>query len=307
MLLEDELLQGAPGGPTVCTLGVFDGVHQGHCALIKATIGRAAARNAKSVVLVLHPHPRNVLSGRPMIPVITPIDERLHLIRQCGADAAIAITFTRELSDYTPQQFTQALVDNLGMVELVVGPDFALGHNRAGNAEELGRIGHDQGFDVSVLPMVEQTGHKVSSTAVRTALADGNVARVAEMLERPYITRGTVVHGEHRGRMLGYPTANIRPEDGRALPADGIYATRTNLGGRVYNSATYIGTSPTFDGHQRVIEVLLFDFDADIYGEDIAVEWVDMVRGDRKFESAEALQAQMAKDVEKAKTVLAAG
>lgn len=305
MSLEQELTQGAPGGPTVCTLGVFDGVHQGHLALINATIERARSRAAKAVVLVLHPHPRTVLQPHHAVPVITGIEERLALIRAAGADAAIALTFTRDLAKLVPAEFVRLLMTRLNMVELVVGFDFALGHDRTGDGEELARLGQTMGFGVTIVPMVAQTGAKVSSTAIRNALAEGDVARVHRMLERPYVTQGTVVHGEHRGTMLGYPTANIQTQADQALPVDGIYATRTRLGGATYDSATYIGTSPTFDGQKRIIEVLLFDFNSDIYGEQIAVEWVDMVRGDRKFPNAEALQTQMAKDVEKAKRVLA--
>jgi riboflavin kinase/FMN adenylyltransferase len=198
------------------------------------------------------------------------------------------------------------LMDDLGMTGLAVGPDFALGHDRAGNVQALQRLGEAMGFSVTVVPLVQsEPGDKVSSTAVRTALAEGDVASVTRMLQRPYVTHGVVIRGRQRGRQLGYPTANIAPEPERALPADGIYATRTQVGERVYNSATYIGTSPTFAGDQRFIEVLLFDFAGDLYDHDLRVEWVEKVRGDQKFSSPEALQQQMAKDVERAKVMLA--
>lgn len=306
MSLQEELTRHAPGRATVCTLGVFDGVHAGHRALIQATIDQAARQAAASAVLVLYPHPRTVLSPTNTVPVITPLEERLALIRACGVDAAIPITFDRDLSNLSPRAFAEMLVHHLQMTGLVIGADFALGRDRAGDAAALQAIGGQLGFQVTVIPLVAQTDAKVSSTAVRTALAEGDVAEAARMLDRPLVTRGTVIHGQQRGRQMGYPTANIRPEPDRALPADGIYATRTYVGDQVYGSATYIGTSPTFDGQQRFIEVLLFDFNGDLYDAEIGVEWVDKVRGDQKFPSAEALQEQMARDIETAKGMLAA-
>jgi len=304
MSLHAELTRHATGRATVCTLGVFDGVHAGHRALIQATMDQAARQGAASAVLVLYPHPRSALSPTNTVPVITPLDERLALIRACGVDAAIPVTFDRDLSNLTPWEFAGELVRSLHMTGLVIGADFALGRNRSGDAAALQEIGAQLGFTVTVIPLVADTEAKVSSTAVRTALAEGDVAGAARMLDRRLMTRGTVIHGQQRGRQLGYPTANIRPEHDRALPADGIYATRTHVGDRVYWSATYIGTSPTFDGQQRFIEVLLFDFNGDLYDEEIGVEWVDKVRGDQKFASAEALQQQMALDIAIAKGML---
>ena len=306
MPLQDELTSHAVGRPTVCTIGVFDGVHAGHRALIQATIGAAARQHAASAVLVLYPHPRSVLSPGNAVPVITPLDERLDLIKACGVDVAVPITFDRDLANLTAREFAAALVRHLHMTGLVIGADFALGRDRSGNAAALQEIGTQLGFEVTIIPLVALTDAKVSSTAVRTALAEGDVAGAARMLERPLLTRGTVMHGHQRGRQLGYPTANLRPDSDRALPADGIYATRTYVGDQVYDSATYVGTSPTFDGQERIIEVLLFDFNGDLYDAEIAVEWVDKVRGDQKFASAEALQQQMALDVGKAKLMRAA-
>jgi len=304
MSIADELARSVPHRPTVCTIGVFDGVHVGHRALILATIDDAHRRNAASAVIVLHPHPRSVLAPGPAVPVITPIQERLTLIRECGADMAIPLTFTRELAALTPRAFSALLVEHLHMIALVVGPDFALGRDRTGSPEALAAIGRELGFDVDIISLVADTGAKVSSTAVRDALAEGDVASVARMLGRSFETNGTVVHGQARGRLLGYPTANLIPPEGVALPADGIYATRVHTDGRVYDSATYLGASPTFDGQERLVEVLLFGFDGDLYGEDLRVEWVDKVRGDRKFDSAEALQQQMARDIDRAKLAL---
>ncbi len=304
MSIADELARSVPNRPTVCTIGVFDGVHLGHRALIQATIDDARRRNAASAVIVLHPHPRSVLAPGPAVPLITPIEQRLALLREGGADIALPLTFTPELAALTPRAFTALLVEHLHMVALVVGPDFALGRDRAGSPEALAAIGRDLGFDVDIIPLVADTGAKISSTAVRDALAGGDVASVARMLGRSFETNGTVVHGHARGRLLGYPTANLVPPDGVALPADGIYATRVHSDGHVYDSATYLGTSPTFDGQERLVEVLLFDFDGDLYGEHLRVEWVDKVRGDRKFESAEALQQQMARDIDTAKLAL---
>lgn len=304
MLAEEEIARHASPGPTICTIGVFDGVHLGHRALIEATIAEARARGCLSGVVCFHPHPKTVLVPGSEVPVLTPIDDRVALIKELGVDIVTPLTFTRELSQLSAREFLGLLKKYLNLAGLVVGPDFALGRGREGSIEVLTELGEEMGYTVKPISFVEQHEGRVSSTAIREALGRGDVALVAQLLGRPFFMHGTVIHGAERGHVLGYPTANIRPDGNRALPADGIYATRVHTGDRQFGSATYVGTRPTFDDAERLVEVFLFDFEGDLYGKDLKVEWVDRIREDRKFASAEELQAQMARDIQLARARL---
>ena len=300
-----------PGGSAV-TIGAYDGVHLGHRALLAELRRRAQADGLATVVVTFDRHPASVVRPDSAPALLCDLDQKLELLASAGVDRTVVIRFDEERANETAEDFVAGeLVAGLGARLVVVGEDFHFGHGRKGNVALLTEMGADAGFAVDGVPLSSEDGDgpgalPVSSTRIRDLVASGRVAEAAELLGRPHQVRGPVVTGDRRGGSeLGYPTANIQTQADQALPVDGIYATRTRLGDATYDSATYIGTSPTFDGQKRIIEVLLFDFDSDIYGEQIAVEWVDMVRGDRKFPNAEALQAQMAKDVEKAKRVLA--
>ncbi len=305
MQAEEELARHTPSGNSICTIGVFDGVHLGHRSLIQATIDEARSRGYASAVITLHPHPKMVLVPGSEVAVLTPIDDRVELIRELGVDIVVPLTFTRELSELNAREFIGLLQKHLHMAGLVVGPDFALGRGREGSIPVLKEMGEEMGYTVKAITFLQEDSQRVSSTAVREALAEGDVAAVARLLGRPFFMHGDVVHGAARGHRLGYPTANIKSDGSRALPADGIYATRVHVGAKRYNAATYVGTRPTFDHGDRVVEVFLLDFEGDLYGTDLRVEWVDKVRDDRKFNSADELVAQMAKDIEHAKGMLA--
>ena len=307
MLAEEELARHTPSGRSFCTIGVFDGVHLGHRVLIEATRDEAKARGGSSAIIVLHPHPHTVLVPGATVAVLTPIEDRLELIRALGVDLAVPLTFTRELSQLSAREFVALLQKHLHLAGLVVGPDFALGRGREGTIPVLEELGREMGFTVKAITFFEESSQRVSSTAVREALAQGDVAAAARLLGRPFFMHGAVVHGAARGHMLGYPTANIQSDGSRVLPADGIYATRVHVGDKTYGSATYVGTRPTFENGDRVVEVFLLDFDGDLYGTDIRVEWVDKVRDDQKFDSPEELIQQMAKDIADARAVLARG
>lgn len=307
MLLEQALAPYAPGRPSICTVGVFDGVHLGHQALVRRTVDEAAARSAASGVVVLHPHPREVLVPGAQVPLLTPLEDRMALLRRVGVDFVAPVQFTVSLSQLTAREFMAVLVKALRLTGLVAGPDFAVGKGREGSVEALGRLGHELGYEMMVIGQLEEHEHKVSSSTIRSAIAVGDVSTAARLLGRNFSTKGRVAHGAARGRTLGYPTANITVDARLALPADGIYATRARAGGRVLPSATYVGNQPTFDGQERTIEVFLLDFDGDIYGEELEVEWVSKVRDDHRFESVDALVSQMAADVDKARSLLGVG
>lgn len=305
MQVSDELARHAPAQETVTTLGVFDGVHLGHRRLMEQVIQRARAEELLSAAIILHPIPRTVLVPGTVIPTLTSLEERIDLIRATGIDVIVPLTFTLELSRLSAREFVALLKEHLRLRGLVVGPDFALGRGREGNVDALRALGAELGFWVEVAPLVTAGGEHVSSTVVRQAIAEGDVSRARAILGRPYRMEGTVIQGHARGRLLGFPTANIAPLPDRALPADGIYATVTTVDGRRHPSATYVGTGPTFENGERQVEVFLLDFADNLYGSHITVELLERVRPDQRFESAAALVTQMERDVADARRILA--
>ena len=304
MQVDLELARHTPDHESVITLGVFDGVHLGHQALIRRTIAEARARGLLSAVVVMHPHPRTVLSPGSSVLLITSLEERMRLIQRLGVDMVVPLTFTYEISQLTAREFMTLLRRHLKMAGLIAGPDFALGKGREGTSPILTALGAELGYEMTIIEPYHAQAQPISSTAVRQALAQGKVDEVTQLLGRRYVTRGTVRYGDKRGQWLGYPTANIAPESGMALPGDGIYATRAAVASHLYPSATYVGTRPTFDGKDRLVEVFLLDYEGDLYGQELAVEWVEMVREDRKFDSPDALKDQMALDIAQARGVL---
>lgn len=297
-----ELARIAPGTPTAVTIGVFDGVHRGHQHLISGLRERAASEGLQTAALTFNPHPRAVLRPGLVVTYLTSLEERVELLYGLGLDAVGVLPFTSELAQISARDFVGLLCDELQMKLLVVGPDFALGRGREGTPEVMRSLGEELGFVVEVAAMLQEEGAKVGSTAVRQALADGDVRTVMELLGRPYSLRGPVVQGDQRGRELGFPTANIAIGLDRALPAYGIYVTRAHLREGTHQSATNIGIRPTFDVEPTpTVETFLLDFDDDIYGEEMTIELLERLRGEEKFASAEELIAQMHRDVEKAR------
>lgn len=305
MLLDQELAAHTSARPSICTIGVFDGVHLGHQALVRRTIEEARAQGCAGGVVVFHPHPRDILVPGTHIPLLTPLEKRLELLKNLGADFVVPVSFTLQLSRLSARDFMAALVRHLRLSGIVSGPDFAVGKDREGDLPALTRLGDELGYTVTVIEPLGQEAQKISSSAIRRAVGSGEVAAAARLLGRPFSTKGEVVHGAARGRSLGYPTANLRVDAGLALPGDGIYATRAHTAQGTFPSAAYVGNQPTFNGKTRSIELFLLDFQGDLYGDDLEVEWVSKVRDDRRFESQEALVRQMAEDVDRARALLA--
>lgn len=300
----EELFKVSPAKETVLTIGVFDGVHLGHQRLILQTKDAAAKSNALSVVLTFSNHPLAVLSPGTVVTYLNDLEERLELLKALGVDYVIAVSFTEETAQLSARQFVSLLRQSLKMRGLVVGPDFALGHNREGNVPTLRALGQEMGFSVDTVEPITQGDQIVSSTSIRRALAQGDVARAGKLLGRPFTLRGRVVKGEKRGKSLGFPTANIDVSADQALPADGVYVTRAYVADFVYPSATNIGIRPTFPESRRTVEVYIIDFDGDLYGKRLKIELVERLRGEIRFESVEELKEQMIKDIERTRALL---
>lgn len=304
-----------PAARSVVTTGTFDGVHRGHQAIIRYLVERARRVGGVPTVVTFDPHPREVLTGQP-VPLLTTLDERADLMEALGVERFVVVPFSRDLSLLEPEDYVaDVLVGQVGVREIVVGYDHRFGRKARGDRALLERLGDEHGFSVDVIPEQVEGDVTVSSTEIRRLLADaGDAARAAVLLGRPYRIAGTVVHGDARGRGIGFPTANVEPASDRKLvPAIGVYAVRAaqiagaQAAGGGAEGMMNVGRRPTFeaDGATRA-EVHLFDTDADLYGRRLAVDVVARLRGEQRFDGVDALVAQLGRDREAARAVLAA-
>ncbi|MFQ5381893.1 MAG: riboflavin biosynthesis protein RibF [Dehalococcoidia bacterium] len=301
-----QLSAGAPGPFTALTVGVLDGVHRGHQYLLAKLRDEAKKRALAPGVVTLHPHPLVVLRPETPPSYLTSLEDRIELLRAAGADWVVPLTFTSEVSEISAEELAEAFVDIMRMKLMVLGPDATFGRGAPADLPARMRaLGATLGFEVIQIEPLVHDHERYSSTAVRSALSAGDMDRVAALLGRPYRLAGPVVHGEHRGRTIGVPTANISVAADRALPALGVYATRSLVLGETYPGATNIGRRPTFEAGHISIETHLIDFDRDIYGERMVVEVLHRLRHERAFASPEELVAQIRQDVEEARQVLA--
>jgi riboflavin kinase/FMN adenylyltransferase len=295
----------------VVAIGVFDGLHLGHARILEHALARAREIAGPCVVVSFDPHPDLVLAQRGFqFPApLTPLPEKRMRLLAMGVERLEVLPFTRELAALTPEEFvTRHLVRPYHPALLVAGEGFALGKGRAGTVERLREIGASEGFGIEAVPLLEQDGAPVSSTRIRALLGQGQVAEAARLLGRAYEIEGTVVTGHGLGKVLGFPTANLRLHEEKLIPMDGIYAVRARLepGGAWLPAAMSIGVRPTFDGTVRQLEVHVLDWNGDLVGKSIAIEFVDWLRPEKKFESPEALVAAIDRDLVETRRRLAA-
>jgi riboflavin kinase/FMN adenylyltransferase len=309
-------LDDVPGGWGHCvvTIGVFDGVHRGHASIIRKAVAQADATDVPSVLITFVPHPSEVVRPGTHPPVLTTIVRRAELVEELGIDVFCAIPFTLELSHMQPDEFAHyALVERLHASGVIVGENFRFGSKAAGDVALLERLGRTFGFTAHGIPLLTDDDTPISATHVRSCVQAGDMAAAADALGRPHRVDGVVERGDQRGRDLGFPTANLRTDQWAAVPADGIYAGRVvqlDEWGRTLPApalgiaAISVGTNPTFEVRQRRVEAFILDFDADLYGREIGIEFVHRLRGMERYESVEALVGQMAADVEQARQVM---
>lgn len=299
---------GVPGDRgTVATVGTFDGVHLGHWAVLQEIRARAEATGRRSVLVTFDPHPLRIVRPEHSPPLLTTPIEKKEILAESGLDWAVFLTFTESLSRYAPRQFVEEiLVGRLGVEELVIGYDHGFGRDREGSPETLERIGRELGFTVDVVAPVAAEGTAVSSSRIRRLIGDGDVRGAHACLGRPYSVRGIVVRGDGRGKGLGFPTANLSIMGGdKLIPPQGIYAVRGVLRSGTWAGALHLGPRPTFKGSPPSIELHLIDFEGDIYGEEVRVDFVEQLRGVEPFTTVDALVAQIRVDVERARSVVA--
>jgi riboflavin kinase/FMN adenylyltransferase len=298
-------------GNTVVTIGAYDGVHLGHQAVISEVRRLAAERGAKAAVVTFDKHPALIVRPESAPQSLTDLDQKLEMLEATGIDAAVVVTFDEHRASEEPEDFVkEVLVDGLHAVVVVVGEDFHFGHHRRGNVPLLRELGAQHGFEVLPVALVARADgvdEPVSSTAVRRALAGGEVDIVAHLLGREYEVRGIVVVGDKRGRLLGFPTANVEVPNQVCLPADGVYAGwYERPDGSIHGCAINLGRRPTFYEHadHSLLEAHLLDFDGDLYGERAEVRFVHFLRSERKFDGIDALVTQLKHDIESARHIL---
>jgi riboflavin kinase/FMN adenylyltransferase len=292
-------------GRSVVTIGVFDGVHRGHQATIGHAVKRAGDLGVRSVVVTFDPHPAEVVRPGSHPAVLTEPARKAELVEALGTDVLCVVPFTPDFSRLSAEAFVHdVLVEHLHAALVVVGENFRFGHKAAGDVALLTRLGRTFGFGVESGPLIADNGTVFSSTYIRACVDAGDVAAAAAALGRPHRLEGVVVRGDMRGREIGYPTANLLTGKYAAVPADGVYAGWLLHRGKPHRAAVSIGTNPTFSGRERRVEAYVLDFDGDLYGERVALDFVARLRETRRYEGVEPLVAQIALDVEEAREAL---
>jgi riboflavin kinase/FMN adenylyltransferase len=287
------------------TIGTFDGIHLGHQAIVRRLVEGAKQAGNPSVVITFHPHPAVILKKRAHSFYLTDPDERAELLGDLGVDVVVSYPFTAQVAEMTAREFIDHLYAHLGFNQLIVGFNFALGKGRQGDVPTLSRFGEEIGFSVQAITPVTNGGEVVSSSQIRTRLAEGDVERVERYLGRPYRLSGAVVPGDGRGRLIGIPTANISVWEERALPKAGVYVCIANALGKKWSSVANVGYRPTFESApvQPRVEAHILDFKQNLYGETVTLDFVQRLRDEKKFDSVDTLIDQIHKDIARTRQV----
>jgi riboflavin kinase/FMN adenylyltransferase len=288
----------------VLTIGNFDGVHKGHLKLFHKAISRAKAIKGTSAVMTFDPHPAKVMKPGNGPPLITPIGQKLRLIQEAGIEVILCLPFSRKFASREAQDFVKGvLIDKIGIKELVVGYDYTFGHNRQGDINLLQEMGEELDFRVHVVKPVYIENTLVSSTSIRRYVQEGNMPKAEMLLGRYYQISGTVIKGQNRGgRLLGFPTANLRVDD-ELIPKGGVYAVTVFLNGEIYKGVSNLGYNPTFGENALSVETHLLGFSGDLVGRIIKINFLQRLRDEKKFAGVEELIAQIKRDIKKAKAV----
>jgi riboflavin kinase/FMN adenylyltransferase len=276
----------------------------GHQIIFRRTAERAKEKNGTSIIFTFEPHPLKIIAPERVPPLLSTFRKKMQCIEECGIDQVICADFNRQFADQRPRDFaSNILMDKIGVKEIFVGFDYAFGRGREGTIQYLKKMGDTLGFDTHIVEPIKIAGHLVSSSYVRELVEEGQVKRAREFLGRYYSIQGPVIHGYKTGEAIGFPTANIDTSKVQ-IPGTGVYAVRIHHGGKVYGGVSNIGFNPTFHRDRLSVEVHIFDFADKIYGEEVEVEFIDRIRSETEFDSAEALVVQIKQDIQKAKTLI---
>ncbi len=304
MQVIDDLDQANLHQDTVLTIGSFDGVHRGHQHLLGQVLRQARQKDLIAGLVTLYPHPAAVLAPHGAPRYITTPGEKIALLEKLGLDLVAILPFNRQVAQTSARDFMATIKRHLRLKDLLIGPDFALGQNREGNLSALQTLGQEMGFSVTLATSLLWAGEIISSTRIRRRLAAGQVRQAASLLGRYPSLAGEVVPGARRGHRLGIPTANLKVRPDQAVPADGVYAVYAVLGQERYLGVANVGVRPSFDNGERTVETHILDFDENIYGVDLVVEFVERLRDERRFDSVDELIAQINRDIEQARRIL---
>jgi riboflavin kinase/FMN adenylyltransferase len=304
MQVIDDLSQANLQQDTVLTIGSFDGVHRGHQSLIRQMLRQASEQSLLTGLVTFYPHPVAILAPEKAPPNLTTPGEKIALLEKLGLDLVAILPFNRQMAQTPAREFMSTIKRRLRLRTLLIGPDFALGRNREGNLPVLRALGKELGFNVTPVEPLLWEGEIVSSTRIRHYLATGQVRKATNLLGRRPSLSGEVVAGARRGHTLGFPTANLAVRPDRAIPSDGVYAVYAMLGSERHPGVANVGVRPSFDNSERTVETHILDFDEDIYGVDLVVDFVERLRDERRFNGVDDLIAQIARDIEQARHIL---
>lgn len=307
MEIEQELANIGSQGETLLTIGVFDGVHAGHRYLLETLQQQAAEKNLLSGVVTFNPHPQSVLHLHNQLLWLSDPEDRVKSLQKLGINLVAVLTFTPEVAQLSAQEFMSLVKKHLRMRSIMVGPDFTLGRGQEGNIHLLRALGRTMKFSVEVIPPYTINGEVVSSTLIRQALTQGDMEKVRRLMGHYFQIGGKVIASDRRGRILGFPTANLDIKPQQALPGNGIYATITQVDDKQFPSATNIGTRPTFGEGEKNVETHLLYYEGDLYGKEIRVEFMQKLRDEQHFPSSEELKAQIRKDIREVEAILGFG
>jgi len=289
---------------SVLTIGAYDGIHRGHRQVILGLRQAAASYQAPSILLAFHPRPKAVFAPHLKSDYLTTLNEKITIFRALQLDIVAILPFTLEFAQTPARTFVEQVFNAVRPLELWVGSDFKLGKNREGDVSFLQTLGQEMGFLVKVVDMEMAGEEKISSTQIREALSSGEIRQVTYLLGDYAFLQGQVVKGAQRGHTIGFPTANIAVDKDKLLPVNGVYAVWLHIGGEIYPAVANIGVRPTFDGRERTVEAHIFDFERDIYGQNVRVDFVEYLRPEQKFSGLDALITQIRLDAQRARKIL---
>lgn len=305
MKYRQQLADAASERNTTVTIGVFDGVHRGHCYLLSELLKLSPQDHDTAVVTFIN-HPASIINPDFKVSFLTSTSQKVELLKDQGVKIVIPLDFSKSLSEVTARDFAQMLVDLLNMKGLVLGPDCAIGRNREGDASLLEKLGLEMGFWVKTVTPFTDDGRTIRSRVIRESISNGDIVQANTLLGRHFQLSGTVIHGDKRGRELGFPTANLSINNDLLLPGDGIFAAWAHINGKRYMSATSIGIRPTFGLSERLVEAYILDFSGDLYGQNIDLKFVERIRGQEAFANIESLIHQVNEDVTNTRAILTA-
>ena len=304
MSLENDLADFTPDKGTYLTIGVFDGVHLGHKRLLSELIEQAKQKGLESGVITFKQHPRRVVNPGNELQFLTNLQLKIKLIKEAGVDFVVPLTFTKEIAGISASDFISLLQKHLKMQGLIVGPDFALGNERQGDISFLRNLAQSMNFEFATIPPVKNNIGTISSTAIRNALAAGDMEKASHLLGRYFSIEGEVIQGTGTGKKIGFPTANLSVDSEQALPLEGIYATKTIFDGQSHDSVTFIGKRATFGDTKRTIETHIIDYNGNLYHKNLKIDIIYRLRSEIKFDNADELAKQIREDVTAAKNYL---